>query len=105
MPLPPPIAARQRLHERRVTYEGFERDDGLFDIDAHLADIKDHDFLLLTGNRAAGDPDHSAICRRPPCKRLPGCDARTMAHRSRFSSTVVTHWKLPRKPFARSTRS
>ena len=59
MPLSTPTVARQRLHERRVTYEGFERDDGLFDVDAHLADIKDHDFLLLTGNRPAGEPVHA----------------------------------------------
>ena len=53
MPLSASATARHRLHARHVTYEGFERDDGLFDIDAHLADVKDHDFLLLTGNRPA----------------------------------------------------
>ena len=63
MPLSTPTVARQRLHERRVTYEGFERDDGLFDVDAHLADIKDHDFLLLTGNRPAGEPVHAMHVR------------------------------------------
>ena len=40
-PLRPP--QRRRLHVRRVTYEGFERADGLFDIEAHLVDTKDHD--------------------------------------------------------------
>src|SRR5205814_3775368 len=63
MPLSTPTVARKRLHSRRVTYEGFERDDGLFDIDAHLADVKDHDFLLLTGNRPAGEPIHAMHVR------------------------------------------
>jgi hypothetical protein len=34
MPLAPPAVPRQRLHSRRVTYEGWRRDDGLFDIEA-----------------------------------------------------------------------
>jgi Protein of unknown function (DUF2889) len=63
MPLSAPTVKRQRLHTRRVTYEGFERDDGLFDIDAHLDDVKDHDFRLLTGNRRAGEPVHSMHVR------------------------------------------
>ena len=63
MPLSPSNAARKRLHARQATYEGFERDDGLFDIDAHLADIKDRDFELLTGNRPAGEPIHAMHVR------------------------------------------
>jgi hypothetical protein len=63
MPLSAPTVSRQRLHSRRVTYEGFQRDDGLFDIDAHLDDVKDHDFMLLTGNRLAGEPIHSMHVR------------------------------------------
>jgi Protein of unknown function (DUF2889) len=63
MPLSNSTVARKRLHSRRVTYEGFQRDDGLFDIDAHLDDVKDHDFQLLTGNRPAGEPVHSMHVR------------------------------------------
>ena len=63
MPLSAPTVKRQRLHSRRVTYEGFERDDGLFDIDGHLDDVKDHDFQLLTGTRRAGEPVHSMHVR------------------------------------------
>ena len=53
MSLPPSPVPRQRLHQRSITYEGYRRDDGLFDIDAHLVDAKDHDFELLTGVRPA----------------------------------------------------
>ena len=63
MPLSAPNVSRQRLHSRRATYEGFEREDGLFDIDAHLEDVKDQDFMLLTGNRPAGEPVHAMHIR------------------------------------------
>jgi hypothetical protein len=63
MPLSVPTISRQRLHERRVSYEGFRRSDGLFDIDAHIADVKDHDYLLLSGQRDAGEPVHEMHVR------------------------------------------
>jgi hypothetical protein len=55
--------SRRRLHVRSATYEGFARDDGLFDIDAHLTDIKDDDYRLLTGIRPAGQPVHEMWVR------------------------------------------
>jgi hypothetical protein len=54
---------RRLLHSRRVTYEGYERDDGLFDIDASLIDVKDRDYHLLTGLRPAGEPIHEMHVR------------------------------------------
>jgi hypothetical protein len=63
MPLSTPTVSRQRLHERRVSYEGFQRGDGLFDIDARIEDVKDHDFALLTGTRPAGEPIHEMQVR------------------------------------------
>ena len=63
MPLPPSPIPRQRLHQRSITYEGFRRDDGLFDIDAHLVDAKDHDFELLTGVRPAREAVHDMWVR------------------------------------------
>ena len=63
MPLTPSPAARRRLHTRRISYECFRRDDGLFDIDGRLTDVKDHDYALLTGVRAAGQPVHDMWAR------------------------------------------
>ena len=63
MPLPPSPIPRQRLHQRSVVYEGFRRDDGLFDIDAHLVDAKDHDFELMTGVRPAREAVHDMWAR------------------------------------------
>ena len=49
MPLTAPAAPRERLHSRQVIYEGYRRGDGLFDIEGHLYDVKDHDVTLLSG--------------------------------------------------------
>src|SRR5688572_7696121 len=62
MPLSP-AAPRKRLHERNARYEGFARDDGWFDIEAHLTDTKDFDHTLLTGLRRAGEPVHDMWVR------------------------------------------
>lgn len=39
MPLPP-STPRQHLHSRRVTCQGYEREDGLFDIEGRMTDSK-----------------------------------------------------------------
>jgi hypothetical protein len=62
MPLPPP-EPRERLHARAVNFEGYIRGDGLFDIEARLTDVKDHDYTLLSGVRRAGDPVHDMLVR------------------------------------------
>ena len=62
MPLSSP-AARERLHQRRVSYEGFRRDDGLFDIEAHITDHKDRDYQLAMGTRSKDIPVHQMWAR------------------------------------------
>ena len=42
MPLPPPVA-RQHLHTRRVTCQGYDRDDGLWDIEGRITDEKTYE--------------------------------------------------------------
>src|SRR5438552_17214654 len=63
LPLAISPVVRTRLHTRRVTYEGFQRDDGLFDIEGHLTDVKDQDFALLSGLRTAGEAIHDMWVR------------------------------------------
>lgn len=58
MPLSSP-AARERIHTRTITCEGYERDDGLFDIDGWLTDVKSYDFTSTDrGEVKAGVPVH-----------------------------------------------
>ncbi|HEV8503181.1 MAG TPA: DUF2889 domain-containing protein [Casimicrobiaceae bacterium] len=62
MPLKPSVA-RTRLHTRTAVCECFARDDGLFDVEAHLTDVKDHRYELMAGTRDAGEPVHDMWVR------------------------------------------
>jgi hypothetical protein len=63
MPLPVSEVERTLVHTRRVRYEGYKRADGLWDIEAHITDVKNHDFTLKTGVRRAGLPVHDMVVR------------------------------------------
>jgi hypothetical protein len=63
MPLPIQNVERELTHTRRVRFEGYKRADGLWDIEGHLTDIKNHDFHLQTGVRRAGLPVHDMSVR------------------------------------------
>ncbi len=63
MPLPESPVPRKRLHSRNVCYEGWQRDDGLYDIEARLVDTKDDDYALMSGVRPAGEPIHEMWAR------------------------------------------
>ncbi len=58
MPLKEDSVPRRRIHTRRIKLEGFLREDGLYELDASLSDIKDIDYLLASGLRPAGVPVH-----------------------------------------------
>lgn len=56
IPSNPP--ARRLVHTRRVECMGFERSDGLFDIEGHIRDTKAEDSNLLFKTVPAGSPIH-----------------------------------------------
>lgn len=58
MPLPPPECPRTPMHTRSVRIEAFRRDDGAWDLEAELTDVKPHDTPLHSGVRPAGEPIH-----------------------------------------------
>lgn len=63
MPLPP-AAARKPLHLRQVRYEGFEREDGDFEIEATLMDTKPMAFEIEgEGQWQPGQPVHGMQVR------------------------------------------
>ena len=43
MPLTNPVS-REHIHTRQINFAGYEREDGLFDIEAHLTDTKTYAF-------------------------------------------------------------
>jgi hypothetical protein len=63
MPLPVTEVERELRHTRRVRFEGYKRADGLWDLEAHLTDIKSHDNPMKTGVRRAGQPIHEMWLR------------------------------------------
>lgn len=96
MPLPVSEVARVETHTRRVRYEGYKRADGLWDIEAHLTDVKNQDYQLKPGVRRAGQAVHDmwvrvtidtqfnivdAIAVADAVPYAGGCDAITPAYR------------------------
>jgi hypothetical protein len=55
---PAASVGRRRLHTRTIVVEVYQRDDGQFDLEARLTDVKDHDLHLASGLRPAGSPVH-----------------------------------------------
>lgn len=63
MPLSPPVA-RQPIHTRTIVCNGYRRDDGLWDVDAHLTDVKTYAFFTdERGDMPAGKPIHGMWIR------------------------------------------
>ncbi|OZI59888.1 DUF2889 domain-containing protein [Bordetella genomosp. 11] len=59
MPLPPPEVSRTPLHTRSIRVQGYVREDGLWDIEAELIDVKAYDFVKHEGDTLhAGQPVH-----------------------------------------------
>ncbi|WP_317201094.1 DUF2889 domain-containing protein [Janthinobacterium sp.] len=63
MPLSPPVSRRALRHTRAIDVQAFARDDGLWDLDAHITDIKTFDTTLASGVRPAGLPLHDLHLR------------------------------------------
>jgi hypothetical protein len=57
MPLPDP-APRKLLHTRTIICSGFEREDGLWDIEGHLTDVKTYSHLQRHGGRSREPGEH-----------------------------------------------
>ena len=62
MPLSPPVS-RSLRHTRAITVEAFARDDGLWDLDASIRDVKTRDIELGSGTRPGGLPVHDLKLR------------------------------------------
>lgn len=59
MPLPAPDVSRKPIHTRRITVNAFARDDGQWDLEAELIDVKAYDYPVRDGSiHQAGDPVH-----------------------------------------------
>ena len=70
MPLSADSSSRILKHTRSVRFEGYARADGLWDIEAHLSDVKPEDYLLAPGVRPAGSPVHDMWIRLTVDRRM-----------------------------------
>ncbi len=62
MPLSSPVSRALR-HTRAIRVDAYARDDGLWDLDASISDIKVRDVILASGVRAGGLPLHDLHLR------------------------------------------
>jgi hypothetical protein len=70
MPLSPPVA-REHIHTRVVECRGFRREDGLWDIEGHITDVKTYAFgNHFRGEIPAGTPVHDMWLRLTVDDRL-----------------------------------
>lgn len=64
MPLSTPSVSRRHYHTRRIESFGYHRDDGLWDIEAHMTDTKTYGFdSTARGHVPAGEPVHDMWLR------------------------------------------
>ena len=62
MPLSSPVSRALR-HTRAIHIEAFARDDGLWDLDARITDVKVRDVTLASGQRSGGTHLHNLWLR------------------------------------------
>jgi hypothetical protein len=108
MPLSSP-ASRKLRHTRAITVEAFARDDGLWDLDACIRDIKTHDIDLPSGHRPGGLPvhdlklritiDHEMVITNAEASSdavpYPGyCDTIAPAYKELVGLSLLKHFRL-----------
>jgi hypothetical protein len=108
MPLSAP-APRALRHTRAIEVEAYARDDGLWDLDARITDVKTRDIRLASGLRAGGAPVHDLKLRitintdlvivdaeaASDAVPYPGfCDTISPAYKSLIGLSLTNHFRL-----------
>ncbi|RJF95421.1 DUF2889 domain-containing protein [Noviherbaspirillum saxi] len=63
MPLPATASDRELAHSRTISFKGYKRVDGLWDVEGHLLDVRPQEAAWPGGGRAANEPIHSMFLR------------------------------------------
>ena len=108
MPLSSPVP-RSLRHTRAITVEAYARDDGLWDLDASIRDVKERDITLASGVRPGGFPVHDLKLRVTINRELvivdaeaasdsvpyPGfCDTIAPAYKQLVGMSLLKHFRL-----------
>ena len=75
----PGTPTRRFVHTRSICVKAYARDDGLWDLEAELTDVKEKDFALAVGIRKAGEPVHAMQLWLTIDKALNVVDARAQS--------------------------
>ena len=95
MPLSLPVS-RSLRHTRAITVEAYARDDGLWDLDASIRDVKTRDIPLASGTRPGGTPVHDLKLRVTIDRNLTIVDAEAASDAvpyPGFCETIVPAYK------------
>ncbi|MDB5827948.1 MAG: uncharacterized protein JWQ73_2168 [Variovorax sp.] len=81
-----PAAPRNLLHTRQVQCTGWERDDGLWDVEGRMSDVRTIDLDDSRGNaaRKAGDPVHLMSLRITLDERFTIVAAEAVSHQTPY---------------------
>lgn len=108
MPLSPPVS-RSLRHTRSITVDAYAREDGLWDLDANIRDVKTRDIALASGDRPGGVPVHDLKLRvtvdidlnivdaeaASDSVPYPGfCDTIGPAYKKLIGLSLVNHFRL-----------
>ena len=63
MALPTAASDRQLKHRRSVEVQIYARGNGLWEVDAHISDVRSRETRMATGMLAAGQPIHDMLLR------------------------------------------
>lgn len=90
MPLPPAATPRTLHHVRQVEVQAFRRDDGLWDLEAHLRDSRPHATPLRSGTRPAGQAIHDILLRVTIDRQLDVLDVAAAYDAAPYAGTCET---------------
>jgi hypothetical protein len=100
---------RELRHTRAIQVDAFARDDGLWDLDARISDVKTRDIRLASGLRPGGAPVHDLWLRitintdliivdaeaSSDAVPYPGyCDTIAPAYKSLIGLSLTNHFRL-----------
>ena len=63
MALPTAATTRQLKHRRSIEVQIYSRGNGLWEVDAHISDVRTRDTRMATGMLPAGSPIHDMLLR------------------------------------------
>ena len=63
MALPTAASARQLKHRRCIDVQVYARGNGLWEVDAHITDVRPRETRMVTGTLPAGQPIHEMLLR------------------------------------------